>query len=63
MPEDRDVFAGLTVDENLRLAERNGAPRYELVYELFPELKTRGGQRPARSRAGSSRWSRSPARS
>jgi branched-chain amino acid transport system ATP-binding protein len=45
VPEDRDVFAGLTVDENLRLAERNGAPRYELVYELFPELKTRGGQR------------------
>jgi branched-chain amino acid transport system ATP-binding protein len=45
VPEDRDVFAGLTVDENLRLAERNGAPRYELVYELFPELKTRGGQK------------------
>lgn len=45
VPEDRDVFAGLTVDENLRLAERNGSPRYELVYELFPELKTRGGQR------------------
>jgi branched-chain amino acid transport system ATP-binding protein len=45
VPEDRDVFAGLTVDENLRLAERNGNPRYELVYELFPELKTRGGQR------------------
>jgi branched-chain amino acid transport system ATP-binding protein len=45
VPEDRDVFAGLTVDENLRLSERNGAPRYGLVYELFPELKTRGGQR------------------
>ena len=45
VPEDRDVFAGLTVDENLRLAERNGTPRYELVYELFPELKTRGGQK------------------
>ena len=45
VPEDRDVFAGLTVDENLRLAERNGAPRYELVYELFPELKTRGSQK------------------
>jgi branched-chain amino acid transport system ATP-binding protein len=45
VPEDRDVFAGLTVEENLRLAERNGNPRYELVYELFPELKTRGAQR------------------
>jgi branched-chain amino acid transport system ATP-binding protein len=45
VPEDRDVFAGLTIDENLRLAERNGAPRYELVYDLFPELKTRGAQK------------------
>jgi branched-chain amino acid transport system ATP-binding protein len=45
VPEDRDVFAGLTVNENLRLAERKGNPRYELVYELFPELKTRAGQK------------------
>ena len=45
VPEDRDVFAGLTVDENLRLSERNGRARYELVYELFPELRARGGQR------------------
>ena len=45
VPEDRDVFAGLTVDENLRLSERNGSAHYELVYELFPELKTRGGQK------------------
>ena len=44
VPEDRDVFAGLTVDENLRLAERGGAARYELVYELFPELNRRGSQ-------------------
>jgi branched-chain amino acid transport system ATP-binding protein len=44
VPEDRDVFAGLTVDENLRLAERDEAPRYELVYDLFPELKQRGRQ-------------------
>jgi branched-chain amino acid transport system ATP-binding protein len=44
VPEDRDVFAGLTVDENLRLAERDSEPRYELVYELFPELKERGKQ-------------------
>jgi branched-chain amino acid transport system ATP-binding protein len=45
VPEDRDVFAGLTVTENLRLSERGGGPRYELVYELFPELRTRGAQR------------------
>ena len=45
VPEDRDVFAGLTVDENLRLALRGGEGRYDLVYELFPELGERGGQR------------------
>jgi branched-chain amino acid transport system ATP-binding protein len=45
VPEDRDVFAGLSVEENLRLAERNGSARYELVYELFPELQQRGLQR------------------
>lgn len=45
VPEDRDVFAGLTVDENLRIAERDAAPRYDLVYGLFPELKERGKQR------------------
>lgn len=45
VPEDRDVFAGLTVEENLRLAERNGHARYDLVYDLFPELRERAGQR------------------
>ena len=45
VPEDRDVFAGLTVDENLRLAVRGSNGRYDLVYELFPELRERGGQR------------------
>lgn len=44
VPEDRDVFAGLTVAENLRLAERSGDPRYDLVYDLFPELKQRSRQ-------------------
>jgi branched-chain amino acid transport system ATP-binding protein len=44
VPEDRDVFSSLTVDENLRLAERDAEPRYELVYDLFPELKQRGKQ-------------------
>ena len=44
VPEDREVFAGLTVAENLRLAERNGSARYGLVYELFPELEERGRQ-------------------
>jgi len=45
VPEDRDVFTGLTVAENLRLAERDVEPRYDLVYELFPELEERLTQR------------------
>jgi branched-chain amino acid transport system ATP-binding protein len=45
VPEDRDVFSGLTVEENLRLAERGGDGRYELVYALFPELRERGAQK------------------
>ena len=44
VPEDRDVFSALTVEENLRLAERGGTLRYDLVYELFPELEERGKQ-------------------
>ena len=45
VPEDREVFSGLTVQENLALAERAGAEhRYDLVYELFPELKQRAAQ-------------------
>lgn len=41
VPEDRDVFAGLTVRENLRLAEAGAEPRYDEVFALFPELKQR----------------------
>ena len=44
VPEDRDVFAGLSVEENLKLAERSAEPRYDLVYDLFPELRERGRQ-------------------
>jgi branched-chain amino acid transport system ATP-binding protein len=45
VPEDREVFAGLTVAENLRLAERDATPRRELVEQLFPDLVRRSGQR------------------
>jgi branched-chain amino acid transport system ATP-binding protein len=44
VPEDRDVFARLTVRENLRLAEAGPRPRYDDVYRLFPELHERGRQ-------------------
>lgn len=45
VPEDRDVFAGLSVEENLRLAEGGPGARYDDVYQLFPELKERARQR------------------
>jgi len=47
VPEDRDVFAGLTVAENLKLAQRSGATpeRLATVHELFPDLLRRAGQR------------------
>ncbi len=44
-PEDREVFAGLTVAENLALAERRGSEHHpDRVYELFPELRRRSRQ-------------------
>ena len=44
VPEDREVFSKLTVAENLRLAERDDAPRRQLVEELFPDLLARSAQ-------------------
>jgi branched-chain amino acid transport system ATP-binding protein len=44
VPEDRDVFASLTVAENLRIAETGKDMNYDRVYSLFPELKQRGRQ-------------------
>ncbi len=44
VPEDREVFAGLTVAENLALAERDRKPRREFVAELFPDLVARRAQ-------------------
>jgi branched-chain amino acid transport system ATP-binding protein len=45
VPEDRDVFSGLSVEENLRLAARLPGARYDEVHELFPELRQRARQR------------------
>jgi branched-chain amino acid transport system ATP-binding protein len=44
-PEDREVFGGLTVAENLTLAERRDSEHHhDRVYELFPELERRSRQ-------------------
>jgi branched-chain amino acid transport system ATP-binding protein len=43
VPENMGIFAGLTVEENLRLAARAGAPdarRVDWIHGLFPALKT-----------------------
>jgi branched-chain amino acid transport system ATP-binding protein len=46
VPEDRDVFADLTVAQNLELAEQPGVEAdYDTVHELFPELLERRKQR------------------
>lgn len=44
VPEDREVFAKLTVAENLRLAVRTAQPRHDLVDALFPDLVGRRDQ-------------------
>ena len=44
VPEEREIFAELTVAENLKLAERDKKPRYDLVFEVFPELEQRRAQ-------------------
>jgi branched-chain amino acid transport system ATP-binding protein len=45
VPEDREIFASLTVKENLALAARDSEPNFDLVYSIFPELLTRTSQR------------------
>lgn len=42
VPEDRQVFTSLTVEENLRIAERKESQwSIERIYDLFPRLKER----------------------
>lgn len=49
VPQGRDVFPRMTVRENLQVGEamrgRAGPSTYEQVYNLFPILKERAGQR------------------
>lgn len=44
VPEDREVFSKLTVEENIRLAERDKQPQRDLIEALFPELVVRKDQ-------------------
>src|SRR5258707_7601919 len=41
VPQGREVFAPLSVEENLRIAATRGAWTTDRVYELFPKLKER----------------------
>lgn len=46
VPEDRRIVPGLTVEENIDLAQISGQPGwdYERIYQLFPRLKERRTQ-------------------
>ena len=41
VPQERDIFSSLTVDENLAVAARPGGWSKDEVYDLFPGLKNR----------------------
>ena len=43
VPQERNIFRSLTVDENLTAIARPGAWTLKTVYELFPRLKERRG--------------------
>jgi branched-chain amino acid transport system ATP-binding protein len=43
VPQEREVFASLSVEENLTVIARPGAWTLRRVYELFPRLKERRG--------------------
>lgn len=49
VPDDRRIFADLSVHENLEIAERkaggNGGWTFDRVYDLFPVLKTKGSNK------------------
>ncbi len=41
VPDDRSLFKGLTVAENLRLASRRGTTTMDTIFDYFPDLKRR----------------------
>ncbi|HOB06299.1 MAG TPA: ATP-binding cassette domain-containing protein [Propionibacteriaceae bacterium] len=52
VPEDRELFTGLTVAENLTLAVRQKNPRYDFVRALFPEVTVERAQQRAGTLSG-----------
>jgi len=52
VPQEREVFASLTVAENLAVAARPGAWSQDRVYDLFPPLAARRGNRGAQLSGG-----------
>src|SRR5207245_2189001 len=45
VPQEREIFASLSVEENLGVAERPGRWTLERVYDLFPRLAERRSHR------------------
>ena len=45
VPQEREIFPSLTVRENLEVGARPGEWTQERVFELFPNLKARAGNR------------------
>ena len=43
VPQEREIFPSLTVEENLLVARRPGAWNVERIYDLFPRLQERRG--------------------
>ena len=60
--QEREIFAALSVEENLTVAARPGRWDLPRVYALFPRLAERRGSRGTTCRAASSRCSRSRGR-
>ena len=52
VPEDREVFTGLTVAENISLAIRQKNPRLDFIRELFPEVTVERAQQRAGTLSG-----------
>jgi branched-chain amino acid transport system ATP-binding protein len=63
VPQERSMFASLTVEEHLTAVARPGHWNVARVYRIFPRLEERRRNLGSQSRAASSRCSPSPARS